>query len=211
MRSNRRRLKRIASDLVELPRSISDSQFNQQQTRKNYENQILFRGRCLCRKSCSLHAAERAVLASHNGYTRGWRPDHHCFRFKRAVILFQTGAAHMFVFDDVSQGRSSASLGYSGSLCDLEDAGFLFSGNRECLRVLVHCRDHSVKWDRPCALLRWRSGWRCGRFWRGWRRTCCPGDRLRVERHGKSQTRDAKDDGEMKVGSHNLLGPRWLN
>jgi hypothetical protein len=29
---------------------------------------------------------------------------------------------------------------------------------------LVDCRDHSVKWDRPCALLRLRSGWRCDRL-----------------------------------------------
>ena len=70
MRSNRRRLKRIASDLVELPRSISDPQLNQQQTRKNYENQNLSRRQCLRRKSCFLHAPWRANDAHDIDFTR---------------------------------------------------------------------------------------------------------------------------------------------
>ena len=51
------RLNRIACGLVQLPGSISDSQFNQPPNQKNYENQILSRRRCLRRKSCFLHAA----------------------------------------------------------------------------------------------------------------------------------------------------------
>jgi hypothetical protein len=136
------------------------------------------------------------------------RPQFNRFSFECAVSILPIRTAGFFVLGNVFHGRSFSTLGDRGLVCDLEDAGFLFSSDRECLRVLVHCRDHSVKRDRPCALLRWRSGWRCSRFWRSRRRTRRLRRRLRVEQRGKSQTRDAKDYGEMKFGSHNLLGSR---
>ncbi len=139
------------------------------------------------------------------------RPQFNRFSFECAVRILPIRTAGFFVLGNVFHGRTFSTLGDRGLVCDLEDAGFLFSGDRECLRVLVHCRDHSVKWDRPCALLRRRSGWRCDRLRRDRRRTCCSRHRLCAERHAKSQTCDAKDDGKMKFGSHNLPGSRWLN
>jgi hypothetical protein len=44
MRSSRRRLKRITSDLVELPRSISDPQFNQQQPERTMKTKFYLAG-----------------------------------------------------------------------------------------------------------------------------------------------------------------------
>ncbi len=94
------------------------------------------------------------------------RPQFNRFSFECAVSILPIRTAGFFVLGNVFHGRSFSTLGDRGLVCDLEDAGFLFSGDRECLRVLVHCRDHSVKWDRPCALLRWRSSWSFGHFWR---------------------------------------------
>ena len=61
--------------------------------------------------------------------------------------MFQTRAADMFVFDDVSQGRSSASLGDGRSLCDLEDARPLFAAEGKCFRALIDRRNLPTKWD----------------------------------------------------------------
>src|SRR6266403_3653529 len=87
------------------------------------------------------------------------RPQFNRFSFECAVSILPIPirTAGFFVLGNVLHGRSFSTLGDRGLVCDLEDAGFLFSGDRECLSVLVRCRDHSVKWDRPCALLRWRS------------------------------------------------------
>lgn len=92
------------------------------------------------------------------------RPQFNRFSFECAVGILPIRTAGFFVLRNVFHGRSFSTLEDRGLVCDFEDAGFLFSGDRECLRVLVHCRDHSVKWDRPCALLRWRRGWRCDRL-----------------------------------------------
>src|SRR5438132_6569212 len=80
-------------------------------------------------------------------------PELHGFGFQRAIRIFPRGTAHLFVLHDVFHCRGVSALCNRALVCDFEDTGCLFAGNRECFGVLIDRRNHSVKRDWMRSLL----------------------------------------------------------
>jgi hypothetical protein len=80
-------------------------------------------------------------------------PELHGFGFQRAVQIFPSRTAHLFVLHDVFHCRGVSAFRNRTVACDFEDTGHLFSGNRECFGILIDRRNHSVKRDWTRSLL----------------------------------------------------------